>query len=258
MTIREYDNSGEYPQGYCLLVYSKVNFGKTHAFGTFPGRVKLYITEPKDPRPVLSYADNVRYIETDDPEEYLPMLIEDEKKAREGKLEADCIGFDSLSFLMSEFKVKFEDEHGSRLSEVEKKKLFIFDKFSMGDDTLRGWGGLASLMKRVTASLNRISKHGIVTIATATEIENPKFNLAVDYAPSFQGKEYPAVVNSYFHLIGRVTEPWKLREDGTIKAPAISFVSDDGSYVARVTGKLAQKGSRMPLDYAKILETLRG
>jgi hypothetical protein len=258
MTIREYDNDGTIPQGYCMLIYSKPNFGKTHAFGTFPGKVKLIITEPKDPRSVLSWAENISYIETDDPEEYLPILIDYEKQAKAGTLDAQCIGFDSLSFLMSEFKVKFEDEHSSRLSEVEKKKLFIFDKFSMGDDTLRGWGGLASLMKRVTGALNRISKYGIVTIATATEMENPKFNIALDYSPSFMGKEYPNVCNSYFHLVGRVTEPWKLKEDGSIKTPAVSFVSDDGTYMSRVTGKLAQKGSRMPLDYAKILEVLRG
>jgi hypothetical protein len=64
--------------------------------------------------------------------------------------------------------------------------------------------------KRITSALNRLSKYGITTIATATEVQNPKYRAQGAYiqaGPSFQGKEYPSQLMGYFDVIGRLIEP---------------------------------------------------
>jgi hypothetical protein len=189
----------------------------------------------------------------------MELMIGWEKLAKEGKLEADNVVFDSLSFLQGIFKTQFEDDHADRRSAKKDAIITLYDKFSMGDDTMMGWGGLSSILKRITTRLNSISKYGKITIATATEIQNPKYKAGggyVQYGPFFQGREYPSLMNAYFHLIGRIVEPWRL-VDGDFKAPIISFVSDEGDYVARATGNLARV-KQGPLNWSKIISMVRG
>ena len=253
--MRTYTNEPTEQSGYCFLIYSKPNYGKTHSFGTLQGKTKLIVTEPKDSRSVLGYAgENVDYVECDNFDEYMELLVGMEREAREGTLAYDNIGFDSLSFLQSRFELELEDNRYEARTEKEKARAGLIDRFRIDQ---ADWGGLASILIRISSSLNRLSKYGKVCIATATEVENPKFDMSVTYAPSFTGRKFPSVVNGFFDLIGRVIEPWAIREDGTVRPPAVSFVSDNGDFIARCTGKLAPKGKRLPLDYAKILNVLR-
>ena len=253
--------------GLCILYYGKTDTGKTYSIGTLPGKTYIIVTEPKDPRTVLAWAgDKIEFFECEDFNDYMDLLAKWHKLAAQNQLEANNIVFDSLSFLMSKFKIKFEDDHFDRESwkieakKSDKKDVTLYDRFSMGDDTLMGWGGLASIMKRVTDQLNYISQYGKIVLATATELENPRARydgVTFNYAPSFQGREYPNAMSGYFHLIGRIVKGWRINEDDTISPPIISFHSDDDDYVARSVSSIGRK-TRGRLNWTKIINLVRG
>lgn len=248
----------------CILVYSPPNYGKTDSALTLDGKTYLVNFEEKNPMAVLKRdmerAKNITVFDDfRDFDEIQSTFDSWCEEARNGKLEADNIFIDGTSFQQSKFKTYFEDEHYIKKTE-KKQQVYLFDRFSMSDDSMQGWGGLASLMKRITMIANRISKYGKTVIFTAWEVESPKYQgqggVNVDYGPFFQGKEYSLLLSGYFSLIGRIVVPWKLdSETGKINPPIISFVQDDefGSYLCRATGKLAPKGRRVPLNWSKII-----
>lgn len=266
--MKEYAaNTNMGDQGFCVLEYAPPNFGKTHGALTLPGRTRFINFESKDPRNVIGGSPNI--IIYDDFlgfDEIIATLNRWVQEAREGKADYQNLFLDGTSFQMGKFKMDFEDSHYEKKLERSKKKPeekpYLFDRFSMGDDTLQGWGGLASAMKRVTDLANKFTKQNINVIMTAWEMESPKYQGIggeyIDYGPSYQGKEFGGLLAGYFDLIGRIVVPPKFNGDD-VERPVISFVQNGkyGKYLCRATGKLTPHGAEVPLDWEQIFGFLR-
>ncbi len=250
-------------EGVCLLIYSPTNDGKTHAIGTAPDPI-LIINSEKSPVPVLKWAikagKKIKVIQRNTFDEVMEAIAKIEDLAIKDKLQYKTIALDSLSFIQAQFKLEAEDAHGQRKS-ADPSVLDIITRYSFGDDAFPAWGVLNSMLKRLSSRLIALSQYGKIVIVTATEQANPKYKsqegVYFEAGPSIMGKEYPSIMQGYFHLIGRIIEPWKLQEDGTIKPPVVSFVSEDKSYVARCMGGLVKKGARLPLNFEHILKILK-
>jgi len=241
--------------GICILIYSEFGWGKTFAYSTLPGKTKLISTERRDPRISLKgHDENIDYSIPDSYYDLMEWLNHANAGCESGEFPFQNVGLDSASFLMSSFKLAIEDD---RLTErVESDKAKYDNLIDIGTLIDKDWGGLASMMKRITHSFTRLSQFGVNVIFTATEVAAPKWDLSLRGAPSFLGREFPAVLNGYFDFMGRIVEPWKIKENGSISPPTISFVSEKGDYVAKCcSSKLAAKGNG-PLNYAKIFEII--
>jgi hypothetical protein len=257
-------------QGICA--YGPTNCGKTDSVLTLPGKTNFINLEDKSPLQVLSrdptWKDRITvYEDFNGFDEIEELLNEWLNKAQKGTMEEENIFLDGGSFQQGKFRINLEDDHYERALEKSKgsKVSLIFDRFGMGSDTQPGYGALASMMKRVTANVQKFTKFGKNVIFTAWEMENPKYSgvggESLDFGPTFEGKSYSNLLSGYFSLIGRIVEPWKLevneegKETGKIIPPIISFVRDDayGKYLCRATGKLAPKGKRVPLNWSKII-----
>ena len=255
----EMSNSvGDSKPGVCALIYGPFSCGKTHALGTLPGSVGVINTEPRDERNVLGqFGDKITNFrpEGSGKEKFDDIMA----KGYEWSVRCtfDNIAIDSGSFLMADFKSELQDDRlEDRISENKTKGELLTDLFNLVD---KDWGVMAEMMRRVTKLFCSLSHKGVNVIFTATVIESPSWNRSIMASPNFMGREYPRSLNGYFDLIGFVTKPWKLMDDGTVKPPTVSFVSpDDESYIAVCRSIPLAKKNPAPLDWTKILKVVKG
>jgi hypothetical protein len=192
--------------------------------------------------------------EPEDFDETAQLLHQMVLSAEQGKLRFKGIGFDSLSFSQSTFKLSLEDDRYEARVSKDDARAGLIDRFRLDQ---ADWGPIASIMKRVTAPLNKLSKYGVMVVANASMVENPRWNRALRAAPAFQGKEFPSVVNGYFDFILFIVKPFEVLKDGRILPPTVAYRSDDGDFVAKCCNvELLKKGTSR-LNYEKMLEVIR-
>jgi hypothetical protein len=113
-------------------------------------------------------------------------------------------------------------------------------------------------MTRLVAVMNHLAIYNVNVIWTATQTENPKWNMALSAAPGFLYRQFPMILNGFFDFIGLIVQPWKLQEGGTVKPPVVSFVSDDDSYVCKCCSTALARKNPAPLDFGKIFKVIKG
>jgi len=269
MTVREYGYDSTFVEvgnGYCIMIYGPFGCGKTHSLGTLYGPIAVVVTEPRDPRPILSWTkEPITFFEVGNFDDVKELFFNWEMEAREGKFQFKSIALDSASFIQSEFKSTLQDDRYKYRIDTDKAREGLIDRFRLDE---ADWGPVAEIMKRITAAANRLSKYGVTVVFTAYSTESPSWNRALEAAPFFQGREYPKVLNGYFDFIGFIVDPWKIQKNGSIRPPVISFKSEDESYVAKCCSiPLAKRSVEFPdarkysgaslLDFKKILEIIK-
>lgn len=241
--------------GTCILIYGDTGVGKTRSFVTLPDPILIINTEPRDPRVTLqcSVKKNITIWEPKGFDEIISTIDSLLGEYEKGKREFKSVCFDSLSFIQSDLKSELEDsrfEKETQLVEKTSKSRYntLVDRFRIerGD-----WDSLSSMMKRITWLLNRLSKFGVIIVATATVTEYPSYNRDLVAAPFFQGVSYPAVMKGYFDFIGLVNpgidKPYP---------PSVTFMSD-GSFMSKSSSeKLNNIGGKGELNFSKILSVI--
>jgi hypothetical protein len=259
MAKRTYNNE-EPPNniGGCFLLYGITGVGKTKSLRTLPDPILDYVTEPRDPRRVLSDLISVQkkwdFREFDAFDEYMEDLSSVVEQYMKGERPFKSVAFDSLGFIQGQFKLDFEDDRFDMSLSEKKRDDNLVDRFRIEK---QDWGGLGSMMKRLTILLNKLSKFGVIVVATAIENEDPKYDRDLNIGPSFMGKDFPQALHGYFDFIGRVTP----KKGDNPFPPDVSFISD-GAFMAKLCSdklrqKLVSKGTtKMPLDFNIILRNI--
>jgi len=248
--------------GTFSLIYGETGVGKTTSTlkslieaGIIP--VLYYEIDPRDVEHTLEgniSADLLTHenISIHTPEGFVDLLDElmGKRKLIESKFKAIVV--DPLSFLMNVILLgEIEDETG----EAE-----IFDKkprpiVNMGRTDQTGYGSLASLMKRLCATMGRYTSAGLTVICTALLDDKPKWNRMLSAAPAFAGREFPRDMPGMFDAIGMVEG--RTGKDGqAIYPPNVWFRSPDGEFLAKWSGTPLPQNP-MPLDWGKILRAGR-
>ena len=254
--MRQYKNDLiDYDIGLCSLLYSPPDYGKTYSAGTLPEPIAFINCEQKDPRLVLANCKkDITFFEFESFYDEMETIAGWVDQAKAGTFGYKSAFSDGLTFTMSQYKLKLEDDRYEARTIKKEARPGLTDRFRLDQSD---WGTVNSMMARRTGLLNRLSKFGVIVVVTAIAQDNPKWNMELGCGPALQGKEYASLVQGYFDLIGLIVEPWKI-VDGVIRPPMVSFASEDGRFLARVTGdRLAQK-SRGPLDWTKIINLVRG
>ena len=247
--------------GITMLIYGGFGQGKTYSSTTLPGKTAYIATEPRDHRLVIG-----KFIE-EHPEQvdsFLPAGFDDLmenfntwlQQAEKGELPYQNVFFDSASFFMTQLKMQYEDDR--LMDRVRDKRTLgelITDRYKLVDADV---GGLASAMTRLVAAMNRMAIYNVNIIWTATVVENPKYNMALSAAPSFLYRAFPQVVGGFFDFIGFIIEPWRIKDDGSIKPPVISFISSDDSFTAKCCSTALARKNPAPLDFGKIFKVIKG
>lgn len=256
--------------GSCFLIYSRTGVGKTRSAETCPDPIRMYVAEPRDPRRTLNSvkakAKKWTFVEFETFDEYVDDLNKAYEAYASGKHPFNTIFFDGASFLQGKFKTIFEDDRfSSELLDKDKDSLRAKGKLS--EDSLinrfrierNDWGGLGSVMKRLTWLLNKISKFGVLVVMTAIEEEYPRYEHELQFAPSFLGKDFPSSIHGYFDFIGRVES--RFDKDGNkIFPPSIDFNEGKDCMAKLCSDRLREKlkGGKAPLDFEKILKVING
>jgi hypothetical protein len=247
--------------GVCLLVYSAFGWGKTFSVTTLPGKTAYIKTEPRDHKLVIGQwmEANPGMIDA-----YIPKDFDDLmdtfntwfQQAEKNEFPYENIFFDSASFFMQELKLTYEDARlMDRVTNKRTSGDLITDRYHLVDADV---GGIASVMTRLVAAMNRMAIYNVNIIWTATVVENPKYNMALSAAPSFLYRAFPQVVGGFFDFIGFITEPWRIKDDGSIKPPVISFISSDDSFTAKCCSTALARKNPAPLDFGKIFKVIKG
>lgn len=252
--MRTYKNEEITTVGFCALVYGPPDYGKTYSASTLPEPIAFINNESKDPRLVLgATGKKIDYYEPDDFYDEMELIQGWIEQAKEGKFPYKSVFKDGLTFTQSQYKLKLEDDRYEARVLKKEARPGLIDRFRMDQ---ADWGTANSMMIRNTSLLNKLSKFGIIVVCTAISQENPKWDMELACAPALQGREYASVIQGYFDLIGLIVEPWRVLEDGAVRPPIVSFASEDGRFLARVTGERLAKRSRGVLDWSKIAKIL--
>jgi hypothetical protein len=195
--------------GRCILVYAPSGYGKTYSALTLPGRLLIINAEKKPVEDVVYEAleqrgepdREVTICELDNFDQYIKEVgnLKIRYDVCGGDLPYDSIFFDGLSFAQSEFKLAMEDDRFEYYLKINKREDILTDRFRF---EIPDWGGIASMMKRITFLLTEISKLGANVVCTAWAMEHPSWNRSLDFAPYFVGKEYSKIMMGYFNIIG--------------------------------------------------------
>ena len=246
-------------EGICICAYGPIGVGKTDALITLPDKLIIISNESKDIKRTIRTAlkrrgeldRKIKVVEFDVFDDYVNYLSNLREQFLDGKRPCDSIGFDTLSFVASEFKTDLEDDRYKKDYKAEKRKNLLVDRFRF---EIPDWGSIASMMKRVTWLLNKLSKYGVNVVANAGMVEYPSYNKALEAAPNFQGKEYASIMAGYFDLVGIVR---KNPETPSGYPPTIAFTSHDDEYVCRNCHERLEGDDGKPLNYAKILNAIK-
>jgi len=197
--------------GALWLIYGGWGVGKTHSFGTLPGRTMIILAEMKNINRVLNYAKGNYKL--------YPLMVEDDGKLRyrtfdefmgqmndwlmeanAGEKPFDNLCIDSLSELQSIYGEAIEDQtHAKRVESGQRSEQMI-DRYKK---ELAGFGVLNSAMGRTTKMLQRFTWYGINVICTAGIPDGGEW---AEIKPYLIGKEYPSLLSGYFDFIGNVVE----------------------------------------------------
>lgn len=250
--------------GFAFLIYAKTGVGKSGSLATCEGNVLAYNAEDKDlgvvlkdVRQITGKSNPVRVKGFDTFDEYEADLNALHARYAAGERPYNLIFFDGFTFLQSNFKMDFEDSRFDKSVEDKKREDTLVDRFRIEQ---ADWGGLTSAMQRITKVLVSFTIYGVNVIATAQEMDNPKYNREMEVGPAFVGKGYGQVMPGYWHYIGWVT-PGPKQVNG-FYLPQVRFVTD-GTFIARSSSvrlneKLAQSGGVAPLDWHKIFKVIGG
>jgi hypothetical protein len=248
-------------EGVCICAYGPIGVGKTEALLTLPDRLMIISNEPKDIKRTLRSGlkrrkeeDRKIKVITDlgDFDSYVSYLAGLRQLFLDGKRPCDSLGFDTISFVSSEFKTDIEDDRFKKdFAADQKRKNLLVDRFRF---EIPDWGSIASMMKRATWLLNKLSTYGVNVVANAGMIEYPSYNRALEAAPNFQGKEYASIMAGFFDLVGIVR---KNPKTPTGFPPTIAFTSADDSYVCRNCHERTAGDAGKPVDYSKIIAAIK-
>ena len=247
--------------GICTLIYGPFGHGKTFSATTLPDKTAYIKTEPRDHKLVLgqfidSHPDRIDSFSPEGFDDLMDTFNDWIPKAEKGELPYQNVFFDSASFFMTELKMRYEDDRmQDRVNNKRTSGDLITDRFHLVDADV---GGLASAMTRLVAIMNKLAMYNINVIWTATVTENPKWNMALSAAPGFLYRQFPMILNGFFDFIGLIVQPWKLQDNGTVKPPVVSFVSDDDSYVCKCCSTALARKNPAPLDFSKIFKVIKG
>ena len=254
--------------GNCHLYYSEAGKGKTSLFATVAAHVgmpiKVYYAEIRNPKQTLvaAYPELLKgdgKIEIDFShyntfDGYMNDINQLGIRMKAGERPYGAIGFDSLSFIQQHFKLDMEDDRFNDSLEKEKRSNSLIDRFRV---EISDWGGLGSMMKRLTFSLQKFSaRFGIPVICMANLAENPKYNKILEAGPAFSGRDYGDAFSGYFDFIGLVKQSDK---EGKPWPPHVFYVSEYDDFVAKCTSrtlreKQEQRGY-IPFDF-RIIQKL--
>lgn len=199
------------PSGRCILIYGAPGVGKSFSALSLPDDLLIINAEKKSVNDVIYEGLELRNEperkiykkEFNNFDEILNFLGDLKLQYKVGNKPYQSIFFDGLSFAQSDFKLSMEDDrHLSSLVDPNKKREDVLsDKFRLEQSD---WGGLASMMKRITSLLNRLSLSDINIVCSAWSMGNPSYDKTIDFAPHFVGKEYSKIIMGYFNIIGLV------------------------------------------------------
>lgn len=263
--------------GRCMLTYSDSSIGKSFQALTLPDNLLFINTEKKPVQDVIYEAlqlrnepdRNITLWEFETFDEYVEQIGNLKLQYDADQFPYRSIHFDGLSFMQSEFRLAMEDSRHNKDKDDPKKKRedILSDKFRIEQ---ADYGSLASMMKRITFLLNRISLKGVNVVCTAWAMQRPSWNMSLDYAPYFVGKEYSSIMMGYFNMVGLLV---KNPNTETGYPPVIRYVStSQHNFLARAGnyklannyypvndehGKIAGywKGAT-ELDYTKIINVI--
>ena len=257
--------------GIFVLIYSKQGIGKTvNTLLTAPLPIRYYDPENRSLaatlkvvlplRPELKEEGNFIQIEHETFNDTMAMLSSFDKTG--GTFFTDSLTALMNMELLTELQ---EQDYAGRTSEVQTDKQKAKDIVSQTKTSQEMYGALGSGMLRVTNALKKISKKGVVVIASALEEYEPDWCPDYTYAPAFGGKMYGRNMPGNFDLIGRVVEHkhiksnkcrWcgqEVEKTETIYPPIIRFKSKGKiSWLDKWTGKGIR--TDWPLNWEKILK----
>ena len=264
----DFSLGSDLPIGKSFLLYSEPGVGKTSSLVTLAEHlgkpIKVYYAEKRNPlQPMLaSYPELKKTISTikfsrfDTFDGYLDDANALLKRYEDGERPFAALGFDSLTFSQQLFKSDMEDDRfQDRLSENKRSDLLI-DRFRV---EMSDWGGLGSMMKRLTKILQTFScDYGLPLVCMATLSEFIKYSSGdATTGPSFQGKDYADSFTGYFDFIGKVQQSDK---DNKPYPPHVFFKSEDGDFVAKsvsrsLNEKQVERGY-LPMDFRVLLKLI--
>lgn len=197
--------------GRCFVTYSPSGYGKSFTALSLPDNLLFINAEKKAAQDVIYEALELRG-EPDRKVDLWEFETFDEYRDNIGnlKLQYDLghfpyrsIFFDGLSFAQSEFKLAMEDDRFKDALKEKKRDDLLSDRFRL---EIADFGGLASMMKRITFLLNAISRKGVNVVCTAWAMERPGWDKSLDFAPYFVGKEYSNIMMGYFNYVGMLVK----------------------------------------------------
>ena len=261
--------------GRCMLTYSDSSIGKSFQGLSLPDKLLFINLERKAAQDVIYEALELRgeldriitKWEFENFPDYIEQLGNLLLQYKSGEFPFRSIHTDGLSFAQSEFKIALEDDRFKDALKDKKRDDILSDQFRL---EIADYGGLASMMKRITFLLNRISLYGVNVVCTAWAMQRPSWNASLDYAPYFVGKEYSNIMMGYFNIVGLLV---RNPNTETGYPPVIRFVpTSQHNFLARAgnyklannyypvkdeTGKIAGywKGAT-ELDYTKIINVI--
>jgi hypothetical protein len=212
--------------GRCILIYSPSSYGKTASALSLPDDLLIFNAAKKSIRDVIYEGLELRgepdrkvtICELDSFDQYIDQIGNLSLSYDNGAFPYRSIFFDELSFAQSEFKLAMEDDRFKDALKEKKREDLLGDRFRLDQSD---YGGLASMMKRITFLLSKISLHGVNVVCTAWAMERPSWNRMLDFAPYFVGKEYSSIMMGYFNIVGML-----VKNPNTITGypPVIRFV----------------------------------
>ena len=240
-TINQSNEGGRF-----VLIYGETGVGKsTSALLTMPQPIDAIFTEPRDPRKFL--LDQEIDVDFKFPESYEDLIAYLDGEVKKETLNYKSTLFDSASYFMNvSLQQSIQDETYD--AEIFKRRRNLVDMTRVDE---AGFGALSSLMKRVCKLLGMLSQRGILVVATALVMENPKFNRDLSAFPAFLGRDFPTNFPAYFDVIGLVEK--RTDENGEIIYPPLIKFEGEG-FLCKWTGIKPVKKLVGPLDFKKIFK----
>ena len=197
--------------GRCILMYAPSSYGKSLQALSLPDDLLYINAERKAAHDVIYEGLELRgelnrkitLWEFRNFDEYYNEIGDLSLLYEKGSRPYNSIFFDGLSFAQSEFKLAMEDSRFGDALKEKKRDDILSDRFRLD---ISDYGGLASMMKRITFLLNKISLYGVNVVCSAWAMQRPSWNKLLDYAPYFVGKEYAQIMMGYFNIIGMLAK----------------------------------------------------
>jgi hypothetical protein len=156
---------------------------------------------------------------------------------------------DGITYLMNNLLLSQIEEETAE-AEIFDVKSRPMVNLARTDRT--GYGSLAGLMKRLCDALGYIASRDVFVCLIAQLDDVVRWNVDLQAAPAFAGKEFPRDMKAYFDLIGIVIKRYD-DEGRVVFPPTIRFYStQDENYMAKWTGPNVRNPGG-PLDWSKIL-----